>query len=113
MQIIRCWQSLQTGETTFQPLHELDSGYGGMVESIDLPSSYNELEGSQNYIFGKMSGIELAYHILYLIVLVISIIACITLSVYLFSFFKTATIKLFTVGVFSFLVNIFTYLDGV
>ncbi len=114
LQAVGQWESLQTGKATFQPLHDLDDGLGGGIASnINLPSSYGALEGSQNYIFAKMSGIELAFYILYLIVLVIQIIAGIALSVYSFSFFKTAAISLFTAGLFSFLVNILTYLDGV
>ena len=107
--------SLWQGKTSYEPLlgDVFDPGLGGgSGVNIDLPPSYNDLESSNIYIVGKMSGIELAYHLLYLIVLAIQIISGIALSVYSFNFFKAAVVQLYTAGAFSFLVNLFAYIDG-
>ncbi|RLI71948.1 hypothetical protein DRO91_05050 [Candidatus Heimdallarchaeota archaeon] len=103
--------SLYQGEEPYEPLFEFEPG-GGSASSIDLPPSYNGLRSLQSYVMCKMSGIELAYHLLMLFVLVVQILLAIYISYNQFSFLQAAAAEFFVVGVMSLLLNFAYYTDG-
>lgn len=99
--------SLQSREISYEPLIDLDPGLGGGTGgSFNLPSSYNQLSNSfyqSNYVFLKLSGIELAFHLVMLGVLILQILFAIYISPnltifqeYAESFFIFGTVQLLT-----------------
>ena len=113
------WSILKS-DVDYQPLQfELDPGTGAgnpdisaMLQQIaNLPTSYAEIKGMRSYVFVKMSGIELGFHFISLILLCIELILMVALAPYQFSFIQAAAISFMTNGMVSFLTAI-AYLAG-
>ena len=115
------YRSILKGEKNFQPLHELDPGEPGgdpaisqmLQEIANIPTSYAQINGLQSYVFYKMSGIELVYHFMAFIILVIELVLACTLAPYQFTFLEAAIIDFMTMGVVSFLTTIAYYSCGI
>ncbi len=99
--------SLQSREISYEPLFDLDPGLGGGTGgSMNLPSTYSELSNpfyQSNYVFLKLSGIELVFHLVMLGVLILQILFAIYISPnltifqeYAESFFVFGTVQLLT-----------------
>ncbi|MHA1687174.1 MAG: hypothetical protein ACTSYD_12350 [Candidatus Heimdallarchaeaceae archaeon] len=99
--------SLQSKDASYEALIDLDPGLdGGTGGSMSLPSSYSELSNSfyqSNYVFLKLSGVELAFHLVMLGVLILQILFAIYVSPnlsifqeYAESFFLLGTVQLLT-----------------
>ncbi len=125
------WSILKS-ETEYQPLIDLDPGGGDdgddgdsggndstnpdistLIQQIaDMPNSYAQIKYLQDYVFYKMSGIELAFHLISLIILVIELVLACTLAPYQFSFIQAAAIDFMTVGIVSMLTGFAYYTNG-
>ncbi|MGC9781298.1 MAG: hypothetical protein HZR80_18800 [Candidatus Heimdallarchaeota archaeon] len=128
------WSILKS-ETEYQPLIDLDPGGGDdggdtgdddsggndstdpdisvLIQQIaDMPDSYAQIKYLQDYVFYKMSGIELGFHLISLIILVIELVLACTLAPYQFTFIQAAAIDFMTVGIVSMLTGMAYYVDG-
>lgn len=112
--------SILKGDVEYQPLHELDPGVGTsdpeisqMIQDIaNIPTSYAQAKGLQSYVIYKMSGIELGFHLMSLVILVIELVLACTLAPYQFSFLEAALIDFWVIGIVSFLTTIAYYAGG-
>ncbi|MGC9778416.1 MAG: hypothetical protein HZR80_04180 [Candidatus Heimdallarchaeota archaeon] len=112
---------LLLGETQYESLNEFDSGGGdddggsddggseGLV--IDLPSSYFDLKTFNNYVFCKMSGIELSYHIIMFFLLIFAILLSVAIPS-TFTFLQSATEIFFTIGLTTLIITAYYYEQG-
>jgi len=110
---IHHWSIIKS-KKEFQPLQfELDPGGDGadpeisqMLQQIaNLPTSYSELTGMQEYVLFKMSGIELGFHFISLILLAIQLILAVALVPSQFSFIQGAAVSFVTTGMLTFLTS--------
>lgn len=108
--------SLLNKETPYRPLRMMpgDGGGGGGNDppSPNIPSSFQAAESSHSYVIFNLSGIELAYWIIMLVVLALNLIIGIPVSHTEWGFITKAAAMFFTVGKFTLITSLALYAGG-
>ncbi len=112
MDAAKHYWSIIKNDIEYQMLQfELDPGQGAgdpeistMLQQIaNIQTTYHEGIFGQEFVVHNLSGIELGFHIISLILLTFELILMVALAPYQFSFIQAATISFMTNGMVSFL----------
>ncbi|MBN1330949.1 MAG: hypothetical protein JXA54_15865 [Candidatus Heimdallarchaeota archaeon] len=107
------YRSILKGEKNFQPLHELDSGTDGIPLNINLLPTYNQLESiTSSYVFCQMSGVELGFHLIMFLVLILQLLFLVYIPPTQFTFINVAVENFFTYGIIGLLTCAYYYDQG-
>ena len=111
--------ALYTKEVEYNPLPILldDGGGGGggisdREDEFDYPDTYEEATTDYSYVFAKLSGVELLYHVVMLGVLILNIIIGVACASAELNFITTWAIEFWVTGLASFIFSLALFGKG-
>ncbi len=105
--------SLIRGDVDFNPLFDLDDGSGGGSSiSFNFPSTFYVTQFTTGYVFFQLSGIELSWHLVMLIVLVLNLIIGAPAVPAEFSLVTKTAVGFYQYAISYFLIGFAYYVNG-
>lgn len=107
--------SLIRGDVDYNPLFDLDDGSGGgggSSISFNFPSTFYVTQFTTGYVFFQLSGIELSWHLIMLIVLVLNLIIGAPAVPAEFSLVTKTAVGFYQYAISYFLIGFAYYVNG-